>query len=85
MEVKPVQDNESQNDVHHKCSIAVHPEVSDAAEKQKDKLSLRPENLEEMYAVVHKKPKKYNEQEETAPPVPSYTIEALYTAVQKRK
>ena len=36
-----------------------------------------------MYAVVFKKPKKYEEQEDV-PPVPSNTIESLYAAVQKK-
>ena len=40
------------------------------------------ENLEEMYAVIQKKPKKC--EEEIAPPVPSHTTESLYTAVQKK-
>ena len=41
-------------------------------------------NLEEMYAVVNKKPKKKGDKEqEAAPPIPEHTIEALYTAVQK--
>ena len=50
-----------------------------------DDKSERKENLEEMYAVVQKKSKKCEEQEqeETAPPIPSHTIESQYTAVQK--
>ena len=59
------------------------PENSDTAGKLKDQPSQRQENLEEMYAVVHKKPKKCEEQED-APPVPSHTIESLYAAVQKK-
>ena len=42
------------------------------------------QSLEDMYAVVHKKPKKSEEQEEAVPPVPAYTVESLYTAVQKK-
>ena len=42
------------------------------------------EKLEEMYAVILKKQKKSEEQEEIAPPVPSHTMESLYTAVQKK-
>ena len=41
-------------------------------------------SLEDMYAVVHKKPKKSEEQEETPPPIPASTVELLYTAVQKK-
>ena len=41
-------------------------------------------SLEDMYAVVHKKPKKSKEQEETPPPIPASTVESLYTAVQKK-
>ena len=40
-------------------------------------------SLDEMYAVVHKKPKKSEEQGETPPPIPASTVESLYTAVQK--
>ena len=40
-------------------------------------------SLEEMYAVVQKKPKKSEEQGETPPPIPASTVESLYTAVQK--
>jgi hypothetical protein len=39
--------------------------------------------LEDMYAVVYKKPKKSGEQEETPPPIPASTVESLYTAVKK--
>ena len=43
-------------------------------------------SLEDMYAVVHKKPKKSEDQEdsETPPPIPASTVELLYTAVQKK-
>ena len=40
-------------------------------------------SLEEMYAVVHKKPKKSEEQEKMAPSIPAHTVESLYTAVHK--
>ena len=39
--------------------------------------------LEDMYAIIHKKPKKSEEQGETPPPIPAPTVESLYTAVQK--
>lgn len=54
-------------------------------EKPKHPLSKQQENLEEMYAVVHKKPQTSTDQEETAPPIPLHTVEALYTAVQKKQ
>ena len=41
------------------------------------------QSLEDMYAVVHKKPKKSEEQGETPPPIPASTVESLYTAIQK--
>ena len=40
-------------------------------------------SLDDMYAVVQKKPKKSEEQGETPPPIPASTVESLYTAVQK--
>ena len=53
-------------------------------EKEKEQVKAQNQlSLEEMYAVVHKKPKKSEEQEETAPSIPAYTVESLYTAVQK--
>ena len=42
------------------------------------------QSLEDMYAVVYKKPKKSGEEEETPPPIPTPTVESLYTAVQKK-
>ena len=42
------------------------------------------QSLEDMYAVVYKKPKKNGEKEETPPPIPAPTAESLYTAVQKK-
>lgn len=42
------------------------------------------ENVEEMYAVVHKKPKKCQGLDERVPTIPLHTIESLYTAVQKK-
>ena len=54
---------------------------SDEVDYTKYQQSEKNENLEEMYAVVQKKPKK---REEIAPPVPSHTTESLYTAVQKK-
>ena len=62
----------------------VDEEKFDATEKDKDQVKMQGEqSLEDMYAVVHKKPKKCEEQEEMPPPIPSYTVESLYTAVQK--
>ena len=40
--------------------------------------------LEDMYAVVYKKPKKSGKQEEIPPPIPASTVESLYTAVQNK-
>ena len=40
-------------------------------------------SLDDMYAVVYKKPKKSEEQGETPPPIPAPTVESLYTAIQK--
>ena len=42
------------------------------------------QSLEDMYAVVYKKPKKSGEEEETLPPIPAPTVESLYTAIQKK-
>ena len=54
-------------------------------EKEKDQVKVQDQlSLEEMYAVVYKKPKKSEEQEEIAPSIPAYTVESLYTAVQKK-
>ena len=54
-------------------------------EKGKDQLTAQDQpSLEEMYAIVYKKPKKSEEQEETAPSIPAHTVESLYTAVQKK-
>ena len=57
---------------------------ADQEEKSGDQVRQKQGNLDEMYAVVHKKPKNCEEQEESAPQVPSHTTECLYTAVQKR-
>ena len=76
-ESKQEQDNTSQKGIHPKPTDLEDP---DTTEKLKEQPSQR---QEEMYAVVHKKPKKCEEQE-GAPPVPSHTIESLYAAVQKK-
>ena len=55
---------------------------SDEVDNTKYQESEKNQKLEEMYAVVQKKPKKC--EEEIAPPVPSHTTESLYTAVEKR-
>jgi hypothetical protein len=56
----------------------------DKNEKRKEEVKVQGQlSLEDMYAVVHKKPKKSGEQEETPPPIPASTAESLYTAVQK--
>ena len=79
-ESKQEQDNKSQKGIHPEHLKAADPGDSDTTEKPKDQ---RQENLEEMYAVVHKKPKKCEEQDD-APPIPSHTIESLYATVQKK-
>jgi hypothetical protein len=56
----------------------------DKNEKREEEVNVQGQpSLEDMYAVVHKKPKKSGEQEETPPPIPASTVESLYTAVQK--
>ena len=56
-----------------------------AMEKENEQIKAQDQSsLEEMYAVVHKKPKKSNRQEEMAPAIPAYTVESLYTAVQRK-
>ena len=82
-ESKQEQDNKPQKGIDPEHLTVADPEDSDTAEKLKDQPSQRQENLEEMYAVVHKKPKKCEEQDD-APLVPSHTIESLYAAVQKK-
>ena len=62
----------------------MHDVESDKDTAVKDRPTESQLNLEEMYAVVNKKPKKKKqEQRETPPPIPEQTVEALYTAVQK--
>ena len=54
-------------------------------EKREEKVKVQEQpSLEDMYAIVHKKPKKSEEQEETPPPIPASTMDLLYTAVQKK-
>ena len=83
---KKSKNNKSSESQKNSVCGAEHPKESSKVEKPKDHQSERKENLEDMYAVVQKKSKKHKEQviEETAPPVPSHTIESLYTAVQKK-
>ena len=61
---------------------AAVPVESDEADNTKYQQIENNENLEDMYAVVQKKPKKC--EEGIAPPVPSHTTESLYTAVQNK-
>ena len=68
--------------LNSKSSIEAEVPVESEVYNKKYQQSEKKENLEEMYAVVQKKPKKC--EEEIAPPVPSHTTESLYTAVQKR-
>ena len=69
--------------LNSKTSIeAAVPVENDEVDNTNYQQSEKNQNLEEMYAVVQKKPKKC--EEEIAPPVPSHTTESLYTAVQKK-
>lgn len=79
------QQSTSKKCTHHKIPEGLNDteECDTEEKKQKDQPSQRRGNLEEMYAVVHKKPKQ--EEQITAPPVPSHTTESLYTAIQKCK
>ena len=83
---KKSKNNKSSESQKNSVCGAVHSKESNKVEKPKDHQNERKQNLEDMYAVVQKKPKKHEEQVigETAPPVPSHTIDSLYTAVQKK-
>ena len=82
-EHKQKQDNTSQKCIHPEYLTAADLEEFDIAEKSKYQPSQRQENSKELYAVVHKKSKKCEEEHDT-PLLPSHTIESLYTTVQKK-
>ena len=67
-----------------KKSKEVSTDNRNKMEKIKEEVEVQGQpSLEDMYAVVHKKLKKSEEQGETPPPIPASTVESLYTAVQK--
>ena len=72
-------DNSKRND---------HTDAEESAiEKDNEQIKVHDQpSFEEMYAVVHKKPEKSEEQEqeEMAPAIPACTVESLYTAVQRK-
>ena len=57
---------------------------NDSKLKEEEEKVKGQQSLEDMYAVVYKKPKKSGKDEETPPPIPAPTVESLYTAVQKK-
>ena len=84
-ETRETHDSTSEKGItlNSKTSIeAAVPVESDEVDYTNYQQSEKNENLEEMYAVIQKKPKKC--EEEIAPPIPSHTTESLYTAVQKK-
>ena len=84
----PQSKSKEKGTIHHACIlfdasiICMHDCIE--SEALQDQQCQDQVNLEEMYAVVNKKPKKKDDKEqEAAPPIPEHTIEALYTAIQK--
>ena len=67
-----------------KKSKAASDDNANQKEKREEEVKVQEQpSLEDMYAVVHKKPKKSEDQGEIPPPIPASTVESLYTAVQK--
>ena len=67
-----------------KKSTAASDDHANQKEKREEVVEVQEQpSLEDMYAVVHKKPKKSEEQGEIPPPIPASTVESLYTAIQK--
>ena len=67
-----------------KKSKAASDDNTNQKEKREEEVKVQEQpSLDDMYAIVHKKPKKSEEQGETPPPIPASTVESLYTAVQK--
>lgn len=64
---------------------SLSPIGQDESKITKDhEITTEQKKLEQMYAVVHKKPNKDQELDEKVPAIPLRTTESLYTAVQKK-
>lgn len=75
----------SQKSFQFQIVDSLSPTGQDESEITKDReITTEQKKVEELYAVVHKKPNKGQELEEKVPAIPLHTLESLYTAVQKK-